>query len=103
MRTNYSAEEITAVVTLQKNNENETAQILLPDAEGYRKSLEKGYLTEVRKYIDNYAYREQHRLILLTDRTTLARQACLILAKGLAHDSCRTEVPEKFGAQEAEE
>lgn len=103
MRTNYSAEEITAVVTLQKNNENETAQILLPDAEGYRKSLEKGYLAEVRKYIDNYAYREQHRLILLTDRTALARQACLILAKGLIHDSCRTESQEKFGAQEAEE
>ena len=103
MRTNYSAEEITAVVTLQKSKENETAQILLPDAEGYRKSLEKGYLTEVRKYIDNYAYREQHRLILLTDRTTLARQACLILAKGLAHDPCQAEATEKFGAQEAEE
>ncbi len=103
MRTNYSAEEITAVVTLQKNKENEMAQILLPDAEGYRKSLEKEYLTEVRKYIDNYAYREQHRLILLTDRTTLARQACLILAKGLAHSRCREEIPEKFGAQEAEE
>lgn len=103
MRTNYSAEEITAVVTLQKNKENEAVQILLPDAEGYRKSLEKGYLTEVRKYIDNYAYREQHRLILLTDRTTLARQTCLILAKGLVHDRCQAEVPEKFGAQEAEE
>ena len=103
MRTNYSAEEITAVVTLQKSKENETAQILLPDAEGYRKSLEKRYLTEVRKYIDNYAYREQHRLILLTDRTTLARQACLILAKGLAHDPCQAEATEKFGAQEAEE
>ena len=103
MRTNYSAEEITAVVTLQKNKENETAQILLPDTEGYRKSLEKGYLTEVRKYIDNYAYREQHRLILLTERTALARQACLILAKGLMHDQCPAQAPKQFGAQEAEE
>lgn len=103
MRTNYSAEEITAVVTLHKNKENETAQILLPDAEGYRKSLEKRYLTEVRKYIDNYAYREQHRLILLTDRTALARQACLILAKGLMHSRQEAETPEKFETQEAEE
>lgn len=103
MRTNYSAEEITAVVTLQKSKENETAQILLPDAEGYRKSLEKGYLTEVRKYIDNYAYREQHRLILLTDRTTLARQACTILAKGLMRSRQEAENREKFAVQEAEE
>ena len=102
MRTNYSAEEITAVVTLQKDKEREITQILLPDTEGYRRSLERQYLTEVRRYIDNYAYREQHRLILLTDRKTLARQACLILAKGLAHGN-QPEAPEQFAAQEAEE
>lgn len=103
MRTNYSAEEITAVVTLQKNKEKDITQILLPDAEGYRKSLEKKYLAEVRKYIDDYAYREQHRLILLTGRAALARQACLILAKGLMHSRQEAENPGKYAAQEAEE
>ena len=85
MRTNYSAEEITAVVRLQKNKEKDITQILLPDADGYQRSLEKRYLAEVQKYIEDYAYRERHRLILLTERTTLARQACMILAKGLMH------------------
>lgn len=103
MRTNYSAEEITAVVRLQKNKEKDITQILLPDADGYQRSLEKRYLAEVQKYIEDYAYREQHRLILLTERTTLARQACMILAKGLMHSRQEVNPPEKFAAQEAEE